>query len=387
MLIIKGRTIKGPYVVTSGLLLYLDAVNPKSYSPNTFPYPLDVYAYTGPNANQATITRDYTIDPSPAGGVPLKMAVTGADPYTVSYNSLAYSFATASQGQTWNISGWLKASTNTTANFYIFGANSTGAWIEIAGDIFSVTTTWQRFETAITFANAATTSIQVRLDGPDSGGAGINIWLDGVQAEKSQSATPFNFRYNQNAATWKDLSVNGNDFTLNGTLQYSTSNGFSGFSQANRWFRNNFPTNLKTSQGGNGYTTCVWAKCTSLVGNWQKLIGNGDEQNYIDLYAESGTARYRQEDGSTLYYNAGINVANNTFVMSDSIWRLYSSTNLNGGTTTNPTDAFGIGSEGDGASNYPWQGNIMVVMIYNRVLTTSELSQNFNALKSRFGVQ
>ena len=143
MIIIKGRTIKGPYVVTSGLVLYLDAANPRSYSPNAFPYPLDIYAYTGPNANQATITRDTTIDPSPAGGIPLKMAITGTDPYTVSYNNLAYSFATVAQGQTWNVSGWIKASTNTTANFYVFGANSSGAWIEIAGDLFAVTTTWQ----------------------------------------------------------------------------------------------------------------------------------------------------------------------------------------------------------------------------------------------------
>lgn len=31
MIIIKGRTIKGPYVVTSGLVLYLDAGNTRSY--------------------------------------------------------------------------------------------------------------------------------------------------------------------------------------------------------------------------------------------------------------------------------------------------------------------------------------------------------------------
>jgi hypothetical protein len=191
--------------------------------------------------------------------------------------------------------------------------------------------------------------------------------------------------YPGSGPSWFDISGNNNNFTLNGTLTHSNTEGFSGFTQTNRWFRNNFPSNLKTSQGGNGLTTCVWAKCTG-VGGWQKLIGNGDDQNYIDLYAFSGSGLYHQEDGSTLYYNDGINVGNDTLYMADSIWRMYCSTNMNSGTLTNPTDAFGIGSEGDAQFNYPWIGNIMSVMIYNRVLSTTELTQNFNAYRGRFGI-
>jgi hypothetical protein len=191
--------------------------------------------------------------------------------------------------------------------------------------------------------------------------------------------------YPGSGTTWFDLSGNGNNFTLNGSLTYSSATGFTGFSQVNRWFRNSFPANLKTSQGGNGLTTCVWARCTG-TGSWQKLIGNGDDQNYIDLYAFSGSGLYHQEDGSTLYYNDGINVGNDTLYMADSIWRMYCSTNMNSGTLTNPTDAFGIGSEGDAQFNYPWIGNIAAVMIYNRVLSSTEMTQNFNAMRGRFGV-
>ena len=191
--------------------------------------------------------------------------------------------------------------------------------------------------------------------------------------------------YSGSGTTWFDLSGNGNNFTLNGSLTFNNTTGFTGFSQVNRWFRNSFPVNLKTSQGGNGYTTCVWARCTG-TGSWQKLIGNGDEQNYIDLYAASTSGNYYQEDGSTLYYNDGIEVANNGLAMANSVWRMYSSTNLNSGLLTNPTDAFGIGSEGDGQFAYPWIGNIATVMIYNRVLSTTEMTQNFNAMRGRFGV-
>jgi hypothetical protein len=191
--------------------------------------------------------------------------------------------------------------------------------------------------------------------------------------------------YPGSGTTWTDISGNGNHFTLNGSLTHSITQGFSGFSQTNRWYRNSFPTNLKTSQGGNGLTTCVWAKSTGL-GSWQKLIGNGDDQNYIDIYATAGGGLYHQEDGSTLYYNDGINVSQDTFYMADSVWRMYSSTNLNGGITTNPTDAFGIGSEGDAQFNYPWIGNIMMVMLYNRVLSVGEMAQNFQALRGRYGL-
>lgn len=190
--------------------------------------------------------------------------------------------------------------------------------------------------------------------------------------------------YPGSGTTWFDISGRDNHFSLVGSLTHSNLTGFTGFTQTNRWFKNSFPTNLKLSQGGLGLTTCVWARCTG-VGGWQKLIGNGDEQSYIDLYASSGGGLWHQEDNSTLYVNTS-QVNNDSFYMADGQWRMYSTTNTNFGSVTNPTDAFGIGSEGDAAYNYPWIGNIAAVMLYNRVLTTSELAQNYNAYRGRFNV-
>lgn len=192
--------------------------------------------------------------------------------------------------------------------------------------------------------------------------------------------------YTSGSSTWYDLSGNNNNFTMSGSLTHSYDSGFSAFTRTNRWYRDNFPSNLKTSQGGNGLTTIVWAKNNGATNKWQKLIGNGDEQNYIDLYAVISTGMYAREDGSSLFYNSGIPIANNMLFMGDSIWRMYISTNLNSGTLTNPTDAFGIGSEGDNAQDFPWNGNIMSVMLYSRVLSNNEMQQNYNAFKGRFGL-
>jgi hypothetical protein len=55
----------------------------------------------------------------------------------------------------------------------------------------------------------------------------------------------------------------------------------------------------------------------------------------------------------------------------------------------NSTDNFYIGSYGssDGQSPlYFFKGNIGQALIYNRGLTATEVTNNFNALKTRFGL-
>jgi hypothetical protein len=39
-----------------------------------------------------------------------------------------------------------------------------------------------------------------------------------------------------------------------------------------------------------------------------------------------------------------------------------------------------------GAHAYYYNGNIAVVSVYNRVLTATEVKQNYNALRYRFGI-
>lgn len=193
--------------------------------------------------------------------------------------------------------------------------------------------------------------------------------------------------YPGTGTTWYDLSGNSNNFTMGGSLTYSSTNGFSGFTSTTRWYRNStsWPSNLKTSQGGSGYTTLVWCKVNGSSG-WQKIIGNGDEQNYIDLYIQNGSTLYHREDGSSLFYNDNISVAHATFSLTAGTWYLLGSTNSNGGTVTNPTDQFGIGAEGDAAFSYPFNGNIAVVTIYSRVLSAAEIISYYSSFRGRFGL-
>ena len=152
---------KAQPILSNGLSLFYDFANERSYSPNVFKYPLDPFRWVEEQfaagglgttyGNQSTITRDNTIAASPAKGLALKMACNGnTDPHTLTYSYAVWNIAPALSGEQWTVSGWIRASTSTTAGFYLFGANASGGFIELSLTTVSVTTSWQRFSGTIT---------------------------------------------------------------------------------------------------------------------------------------------------------------------------------------------------------------------------------------------
>ena len=196
-----------------------------------------------------------------------------------------------------------------------------------------------------------------------------------------------------NGNVWRDLSGRGNDFTIQGNITWNKDTGFSNFTgnstgNGNKIFRSNFPQNLKTSQLGQGYTVVVVARST-VSGGWRKLIGNSDGENYIELYQNTTGNTYHQDgSGDTLYVD-GVQVNQDTFVMYNSGFHCYAATNLNSGLLSNPVYPLTIGNEPNGSPQgtnaYPWIGNIAVVLMYERVLTASEIKQISNLYKDKYG--
>ena len=196
-----------------------------------------------------------------------------------------------------------------------------------------------------------------------------------------------------NGNFWRDLSGRGNDFTIQGNITWNKDTGFSNFtgnsgSIGNKIFRSNFPQNLKTSQLGQGYTVVVVARST-VSGGWRKLIGNSDGENYIELYQNTTGNTYHQDgSGDTLYVD-GVQVNQDTFVMYNSGFHCYAATNLNSGLLSNPSYPLTIGNEPNGSPTgtnaYPWVGDIAVVLMYERVLTASEIKQISNLYKDKYG--
>ena len=146
---------------------------------NVVPSPLDIYAWaSGAGSPGCTISRDNITGKSPAGGIPMKMTVTGADPYIGTYQGVQWNLAPAAIGQTWRAQVYAKASISTTAAIFIFGALSDGAYIEAPAGGGSITTSWSLITFTHTFTNPSTAFVQTRLDGPDAGPIGTDIWFD-----------------------------------------------------------------------------------------------------------------------------------------------------------------------------------------------------------------
>jgi hypothetical protein len=79
-----------------------------------------------------------------------------------------------------------------------------------------------------------------------------------------------------------------------------------------------------------------------------------------------------------------------TLVRNSGVFTFYIDT-ISSGTYTTDTNnysdtSYHIGGDGPPTSSYWFQGNIATTQIYNRALTQSEVTQNYNALKDRYGL-
>ena len=104
----------------------------------------------------------------------------------------------------------------------------------------------------------------------------------------------------------------------------------------------------------------VWINNTVLNGNTNILDGNYHH-----------TALVRQGDTLSLYVDGELDA---------------SSTGWSSKNATNTSKGASIGRYIDGSTSYPWNGDILSLKAYNKALTSAEVLQNFNAIKSRFGL-
>ena len=417
-----------PPTATRSIALCLDAANPKSYSSNVIPYPLDLYTWCKTaTANSCTFSQNTTINRSPAGGIPLEMIPTAADPYIATYSSSAWSLAPAANGQTWTLSVWIKANITTNAQVFLFAANSSHSYITAPNSVFSVTTFWQRFTFSTTMTDANTAYVQCRLDGPDTGFGtdGVTrptIWWDGLQLEQSATATTFNPVANLSRSNWFNVVDSTTPGTLVASPTFSTTyNGGIVLNGSTNGVTTNIP--ITATPALSNFTYEVWTSISSFPA---VLAANGYGVTYqcgvllgATYYAGAALYWYGNASGNacTMYgfmrgtdayiSTSGYGMSTNTvyhFVMvrdyAANKLRLYVNGTLFNevaGSTAeydvnNTPTAGNIGIatsqvDGGGTANYrPYGGTIYSARVYKSALTATEVQQNFNALKGRYGL-
>jgi hypothetical protein len=205
--------------------------------------------------------------------------------------------------------------------------------------------------------------------------------------------------YPGSGTTWTDLSGRGNNGTLENGVGYNVSNGGSlSFDGVDDYVINSSTTGIPT--GNSSRTIQFWVYPKTDTNDFIQLgTGGGGNQVYIVEYYNISGTRYLFTDGKNGSNNLTIsgsqlpnlNAWNHiTFRNSGQNWFYY----LNGvlqksGTWPITINTIGqkytVGKRDDVAANAT-NGNIAQVSIYNRALTATEIQQNFNATRGRFGI-
>jgi Concanavalin A-like lectin/glucanases superfamily len=201
--------------------------------------------------------------------------------------------------------------------------------------------------------------------------------------------------YPTTGATWYDLSGYGNNATMYNGLSYN-SGGWMDFDGADDYCSINY-NSASMSSWNTGQTISIW-----MYHN----IPDGRRNPWDQAYGGYGTWTHEQGGSINYYYgNAGVNNQPYTSLASASVtknvWNhmcvtrststinwykngvLSSTQNNPYGTLANTTANIRIGL---GYTGTYWQGRMAIIQAYNRPLTATEVLQNYNAQKARFGL-
>ena len=206
--------------------------------------------------------------------------------------------------------------------------------------------------------------------------------------------------YPGTGTAWNDLSGSGNNGTLtNGPTFNNTNGGSIVFDGANDFI--NTPAQIGTQLTGN-FTFTIWAKrngdSSSAIGG---LISNEWHTEF------TGVSMFLRNNNTSITIEAGNGTTRPAYVLTPSgftnmIWNLYTLTYegttakvyLNGqlidsrtvAVLQNPARGVVLGRWAASFNSYYLNGEISNAGVYNRALSATEILQNYNATKPRFGL-
>jgi hypothetical protein len=215
--------------------------------------------------------------------------------------------------------------------------------------------------------------------------------------------------YPESGVTWNDLSnLNNNGTFINGPTYNSLNGGSIIFDGVDDYI--SIPSQLDaqsplTGYGSfngadnNSFTLELWIKTSQISGsssiNAPHLIGrdNGDIWSNLSLY--NGYVYF-------VHYNsAWFSNLKSTTMVSNNVWHQVVYVNntdetgiiyidgvseVSGSSSLSGTNYFSPDYIGRGYSAKYYQGNIAICKFYDRSLSATEIQQNFNALRGRFGI-
>lgn len=305
-----------------------------------------------------------------------------------SWNGIYKSISLPSTG-TYTFSAWYRwyssGSGNNGATVYVsgFGQGDTATGISQAADKVGV---WQRVSHTISASSTSGTFYIISYGGTNGGSNSTwEVTMPMIQSGGSMAGDWIN---GTNGDAVIDMSQSGNSVIKNSNTTWNSNYGgafmFNGSNSAL-----DFNTYFSELSGLNPWTIEVWYKRMStntgvLISNYGPGYGNG-------IWMFSGGV-YIQGDAYEADYGASYN--NTVYQLTCSrdkngVVRVYRNANLTKSTVlTGSVPAninWRIGLDVNGTSE-PFYGEIYIVRIYNRVLNSFEIAENFQATRGRFSI-
>ena len=210
--------------------------------------------------------------------------------------------------------------------------------------------------------------------------------------------------YPGSGTTWTDLSGNGNNLTLTNGPTYTTNNGGSLIFDGTNDY-----AGLASISSFNAYSISIWFKPTTTVNStstfkvlFQLRTGSGNDNKYIcfgsatslltDEYITfidaTNDTRTGITDGGSLsagsWYNLVFNYESSQYKMYiNNVLKTTSTANGGVPLITNPNCVYINCYQG---ALYFADNTLSTCAIYNRTLSSTELNQNFNAIRTRYGI-
>jgi hypothetical protein len=216
--------------------------------------------------------------------------------------------------------------------------------------------------------------------------SGLTMWLDAGRLAS----------YPGSGTTLTDLTVNFYNATGVNSPTFSTAEGGGGsikFVRASSQYATLYriPDSFWTSS----WSVSAWVKFTSVSGDDNVVLGHGVQSLNNGLHLTERTAKP--------YFGLYGNDITGTISLSANVWYnivwIYNSSSYLKQIYVNgvfDTSGGSVGYSGSGTNTeigrYPWgasqlaNNNIAIMCFYNKVLSATEVLQNFNADRSRFGV-
>ena len=205
--------------------------------------------------------------------------------------------------------------------------------------------------------------------------------------------------YPGTGTSWKDLSFNKNNATLTGPTYQTTNSGCFDF-DGNDDFVTDLSTVLSDSFWQANWTASFWCKfdtinTTTSGSNDKSILGHGTNSTRNGLSLNNRNSRVHHSLFND-FYQSNSTITTGTWY--NIVWTLNNSTfggqiYLNG--IFDNGDTFGGAYGGTGSNTeigdsslfgLPFDGQIAKCDFYNRVLTSSEIKQNYDAHRGRYGI-